>query len=51
VIRFTDKGALARYEGHPEYLAPDAKLCTICEGGADGITVFDLEIKSAPASP
>ena len=44
VIRFTDKGALARYAEHPEHLALGAKLFTICEGGADGIIVFDLDI-------
>ena len=44
VICFTIRGALTRYAEHPEHLALGAKLCTICEGGADGIIVFDLDV-------
>ena len=44
VICFTIRGALTRYAEHPEHLALGAKLCTICEGGADGIILFDLDV-------
>ena len=44
VICFTDRGALARYAEHHEHLALGGKPRSICEGGADGIIVFDLDV-------
>ena len=42
VIRFADRRALAAYADHPTHKALGAKLCDLCEGGADGIMVVDL---------
>ncbi len=43
VIRFADRAALETYAAHPTHIALGGRLCDICVGGADGITVFDLE--------
>lgn len=42
VIRFRDREALAHYADHPTHKALGARLCDLCEGGADGIMVVDL---------
>lgn len=39
-----DADALAAYAEHPEHQALGARLVTMCNGGAKGILVFDLEI-------
>lgn len=44
VIRFGNAAALEHYAVHPEHKALGQTLCGMCEGGADGITVFDLEV-------
>ncbi len=49
-VRFQDRDALLHYAEHPEHKELGAKLCALCVGGADGIMVFDLEIKSPRAS-
>ncbi|WP_299146917.1 Dabb family protein [uncultured Tateyamaria sp.] len=38
--------ALAAYAVHPDHQALGAQLVALCEGGADGIRVYDIE---APA--
>jgi hypothetical protein len=38
-----DAEALAAYAVHPTHRKIGAKLASFCEGGADGITVFDIE--------
>ncbi len=43
VIRFTDADALATYADHPTHKALGSRLRDLCEGGAEGIVVFDLE--------
>ncbi len=43
-IDFTDGAALERYAVDPAHKACGARLVAMCEGGKDGITVFDLEI-------
>lgn len=43
VIRFATQDALERYAIHPEHQRLGGQLCDLCEGGADGIIVFDLE--------
>lgn len=35
--------ALAAYAVHPDHVALGARLVAMCEGGADGIIVHDLE--------
>lgn len=44
VIRFVDRAALEVYAKHPTHIKLGGELCELCEGGADGIMVFDLEI-------
>lgn len=43
VIRFTDRAALEIYATHPTHIALGGQLCNLCNGGAAGIMVFDLE--------
>lgn len=43
VITFADRDALETYAQHPTHLALGERLCDLCEGGAEGIIVFDLE--------
>jgi hypothetical protein len=43
-VRFADRGALERYAVHPDHQAAGAALVALCEGGADGILVFDLDV-------
>ena len=44
VLRFKEAEALAEYSEHPTHKALGARLCDLCEGGADGILVYDLEV-------
>jgi hypothetical protein len=44
VIRFADKAAAMTYANDPEHQKLGAALCGICEGGADGIVVYDLSL-------
>lgn len=44
VIRFSDPAALQAYAGHPTHKQLGGQLCDLCEGGSDGIIVFDLEV-------
>ena len=41
-----DAVALAAYAAHPEHKALGTRLVDLCEGGADGIVVYDLEISA-----
>ncbi|MEM9436311.1 MAG: Dabb family protein [Pseudomonadota bacterium] len=43
VIRFESRAALAEYAEHPTHKALGARLVAACRGGAEGITVFDIE--------
>jgi stress responsive alpha/beta barrel protein len=38
-----DAKALAAYAVHPDRVALDAELVKLCDGGANGILVFDIE--------
>lgn len=38
-----DAAALATYAGHPKHVALGARLVAQCQGGGDGIAVYDLE--------
>jgi len=44
VMRFETRAALEAYATHPAHLAAATALVAICEGGAEGITVFDLAL-------
>ena len=39
-----DEVALQVYADHPEHKALGAKLVSLCQGGADGIIVYDIEV-------
>ncbi|MGR3635827.1 MAG: Dabb family protein [Shimia sp.] len=39
-----DAGSLAAYAEHPDHKALGARLVAMCNGGAKGIMVYDLEI-------
>ena len=43
VIVFRDRAAHMAYDGHPQHKAAAARLVALCEGGADGIVVYDIE--------
>lgn len=43
VAQFRDRDALALYAEHPEHKALGARLVAMCDGGADGIVVYDLD--------
>lgn len=42
-IDFTDADVLHAYAADPEHQALGARLVAQCQGGAEGITVFDLD--------
>ena len=44
IVTFTDRAAHLQYETHPTHQRLGADLVAMCEGGYDGITVFDLEV-------
>ncbi len=41
-----DEAALRAYAEHPAHKAFGAKLVLLCEGGADGIVVYDIEVSA-----
>lgn len=43
VVTFDDWAALERYQTDPRHRASGAKFVAACQGGLDGILVFDLE--------
>ena len=43
VVTFRDREAHLRYENHPVHQALGAEMVSMCEGGHDGIIVFDIE--------
>ncbi len=43
VVDFDDWAALARYQTDPRHQASGAKFVAACQGGLDGILVFDLD--------
>ncbi len=44
VITFRDRAAHLAYDGHPAHKAAGGRLVKLCNGGAEGIVVYDLEI-------
>ena len=43
VIAFRDRDAHLAYDLHPRHKDAGARLVALCEGGHDGIMVYDLE--------
>lgn len=43
VASFADAAALATYADHPKHVELARALVAMCEGGMDGILVFDIE--------
>ena len=43
IITFRDRDSHLAYDGHPRHKAAGARLVALCQGGYDGIMVFDLE--------
>lgn len=43
VATFTDAAALAGYANYPKHVALGNALVSMCEGGAEGLIVFDIE--------
>ncbi|MGJ8529150.1 Dabb family protein [Maritalea sp.] len=46
VIHFSNKAALEAYAIHPTHQALGGRLCDLCNNGANGIIVFDLDVAS-----
>ncbi len=44
VAQFRDRDALATYSDNPDHHALGGRLVAMCEGGADGIMVYDIEV-------
>ncbi|SEK83736.1 Dabb family protein [Pacificibacter marinus] len=44
VMKFDSQSALEAYAVHPDHIAAGGDLVAICEGGGDGIMVFDLAV-------
>ncbi|MQQ10144.1 Dabb family protein [Epibacterium sp. SM1979] len=44
VIRFENVAALHAYAKHPDHVVLGTRLCSLCNGGADGLMVFDLQL-------
>ena len=43
VMRFESRAALEAYATHPAHLAASRELLAICDGGAAGVMVYDLQ--------
>jgi len=44
IIRFKDAEALTAYAIHPTHQELGGQLSRLCEGGGDGIIVYDLDV-------
>lgn len=44
ICYFETEASLKSYAANPTHKALGARLCDLCEGGANGIVVFDLEV-------
>ena len=49
-IDFLNREALAAYANDPEHQSLGKRLCALCNGEAQGVVVFDLEMASATAA-
>ncbi len=47
VCTFRDRAALDAYAADPRHRALGARLVAMCNGGGDGIMVFDLDVPAA----
>lgn len=46
VITFRDRDAHLAYDAHPRHKAAGSRLVALCDGGYDGIMVYDIESTS-----
>ncbi|AML52208.1 Dabb family protein [Falsihalocynthiibacter arcticus] len=44
VVTFENRDALLAYANHPHHMALGARMVAMCNGGYDGIIVFDLSV-------
>ena len=44
VVTFRDRAAHLAYDSHPAHKAAGARLVALCNGGYEGIVVYDLEV-------
>ncbi|MEY8097765.1 Dabb family protein [Falsihalocynthiibacter sp. S25ZX9] len=44
VVTFENRDALLAYANHPHHVALGARMVAMCNGGYDGIIVFDLSV-------
>ena len=44
IVTFTNPQALEEYAKHPDHVRAGGHLVSLCEGGRDGIMVFDLDV-------
>lgn len=44
ICTFADRGSLQTYADHPEHKLLGARLVAMCDAGADGIWVADIEV-------
>lgn len=44
IVTFADRETHLAYENHPLHQELGAKMVGMCEGGHDGIIVFDMEV-------
>jgi hypothetical protein len=44
VMTFDSQAALEAYAVHPDHVAAGGTLVSICDGGGDGVMVFDLVV-------
>lgn len=49
VTAFRDRAAHLTYEGHPDHQQAGPALVALCEGGHQGIVVYDLDCKEPAA--
>jgi len=46
VVKFRDREANMAYARHPKHIELGSRLVAMCDGGADGIAVYDIECAS-----
>lgn len=48
ICRFENRAALGLYAADPRHQALGGRLVALCDGGADGIVVYDLDTETRP---
>ena len=49
IATFDNRAALDRYAADPRHQALGGRLVALCEGGAEAITVFDIQVSGPSA--